>query len=81
LKNYVPLPVNKVIKKEELSEWQQKDYKESNIKKLVCDLNERTNYVVDYRMLKLAIELGFKITKIHRCLQYEQKPFMKSYVE
>lgn len=78
---YVPLPVNKKIKKSELNDWQQKDYNECDITKLCCSLEDRKEYVVHYRMLKLALSLGFELTKVHKCLTYKQKPFLKEYID
>ena len=78
--NYTPLPLNKTIKKDELNDNQIKDYKETNIKKLCCSLEDRTNYKVNYRLLKLVLSLGFELVKVNQVLEYEQKPFMKDYI-
>lgn len=40
--------------------------------KLVCTLSEKLNYVVHYRMLKLAIKHGLKVKKIHKILRFKQ---------
>jgi hypothetical protein len=79
--NYVPLPVNTQVKKENLNKWQQEDYKKSKIRKLCCTFEDRKNYVINYRMLKMALSLGFKLDKVHRVLQFNQKPFLKSYID
>ena len=78
--NYTPLPLNKVIKKEELNPLFTQDYKESKIKKLCCSLDDRINYKVNYRLLKLVLNLGFKLIKVNKVVEYEQKPFMKEYI-
>ena len=78
---YTPLPVNKIIKKSELSEWQQKDYKESKVTKLCCSLDDRKDYVVNYRMLKLALSLGYELVNVNKCLEYKQKPYLKTYID
>ena len=78
--NYALACENKSIKKEMLNEWQQEDYKESNISKLITNFNDKINYVVNYRILKLFLELGLRITKVNRVLQYEQQDYMKSYI-
>ena len=78
--NYPLAPENKEIKKEWLNEWQKEDYNESNIKKLITNFHDKINYVVNYRILKLYLELGLKITKVNRVLQYEQDNFMESYI-
>ena len=78
--NYALACENKSIKKEMLNEWQQEDYKESNISKLITNFNDKINYVVNYRILKLFLQLGLRMTNINRVLQYEQQDYMKSYI-
>ena len=78
--NYTPLPLNKSIKINELNTKQQENYKESKIKKLCCSLDDRINYKVNYRLLKLVLKLGFKLIKVNKVVEYEQKPFMKEYI-
>ena len=78
--NYPLAPENLTIKKEWLNEWQQEDYNETKIKKLITNFNDKSNYVINYRILKLYLKLGLKITKINRVLQYEQDNYMKSYI-
>ena len=81
LHNQYPLaPENASIKKEWLSEWQQQDYKESNIKKLITTFYDKTSYVINYKLLKLYIQLGLKVTKIKRVIEYKQDNYMKSYI-
>ena len=49
--------------------------------KLVPNLQNKTNYVIHYRALKQCVQLGMKITKVHKVLTYDQKPWMKSYID
>jgi hypothetical protein len=91
--NYTPLPINKKVKIKDINQKytqniteKQKEkkckslYHEQNITKLCCDLSPRKKYVVHYRMLKLALNLGFTLDKVHRVLQFNQAPFMKDYI-
>jgi hypothetical protein len=82
LHNQYPLCAeSKSVKKSNLNLWQQEDYTESKIKKLILSLEDKENYVIHYRYLKLALQLGLKLKKVHRVVEYEQAPIMKSYIE
>ena len=77
--NYVPCPENIMIKKEFLSEWQQDGYKETKIKKLCTTFFDKINYVVNYRYLKLVLNLGVELVKVNKVLKYTQSNFLKLY--
>ena len=46
--------------------------KVGNVKKLIPNLVNKTNYVVNYRNLQLYLSLGMKMTKIYRELKFKQ---------
>lgn len=50
------------------------------VKKLLLTLFNKRNYVIHYRMLKLALEHGLILKKIHRTLQFQQEAWLKSYI-
>lgn len=52
----------------------------SNMKKLLLTLYDKKNYVVHYRMLKLALQHGIILKKIHRVLQFNQSDWLKPYI-
>ena len=49
--------------------------------KLIPNLNNKKNYVVHYRNLKLYLSLGLKLTKVNKVISFDQKPWMKSYID
>ena len=55
------------------------EIKVGDIKKLIPNLANKTNYVVHYRSLHLYLSLGMKLTKIHRVLEFKQSDWMKKY--
>jgi len=49
--------------------------------KLVPNLHDKHNYTTHYRNLKLYLEQGLKLTKVHRVLAFNQSAFMKPYID
>ena len=80
MNNYPPCPENISIKKEYLNEWQKEGYRNSNIKKLCTTFNDKIEYVVNYRYLKLVLSLGVELKAVHQVLEYSQKDFLKDYI-
>lgn len=80
MNNYPPCPENISINKDMLGNWQQEEYKKSNIKKLCCTFYDKIDYVVNYRYLKLVLSLGVKLLKVNKVLEYTQTDFLKKYI-
>ena len=52
-----------------------------NVEKLIPNLWDKEKYIVHHENLKLYQELGLKIKKIHRGIQFREEPWMRSYIE
>ena len=52
--------------------------KDDDVKNLVPNLGNKTNYVLHYRHLQMYLSLGMKLTKIHGVLKFNQSDWMKN---
>ena len=50
-------------------------------KKLICSIESKEKYVVHIRALKQALNNGLKFKKVHRVIQFNQKGWLKSYID
>ena len=51
------------------------------VEKLILNLNDKTNYVLHYKTLKMYTSLGLKITKIHKGITFNESPWLAKYIE
>ena len=51
------------------------------VSKLIPTLYDKKITICHIKNLQLYVDLGLKIKKIHRILEFDQKPWMKSYIE
>ena len=52
-----------------------------NVNKLIPTLSDKKNYVLHEENLKLYLSLGLKLKKIHRVLEFREKPWLKQYID
>ena len=52
----------------------------NGVEKLICHFKPRKNYVVHYRNLRQYLELGMKITAVHRGISFYQSSWMEPYI-
>ena len=83
LHNDYPLAPEKLaVSSDKLSKIANKyEVKVGDVKKLIPNLGNKTNYVLHYRNLQLYLSLGMKLTKIHRVLEFRQSDWMKKYID
>ena len=87
LHNDYPLAPEKILITDDMLSKYCKDLKDSEnissgrVQKLVPNLRNKEKYVLHYRNLQLCLSLGMKLTKIHRVLEFTQRPWMKRYID
>ena len=80
--DYPLAPESLEIKNHMLSDYCKKfNIKFGRVKKLVPSLGPKKNYVLHYENLKQYLDLGLKVTKVHRALAFDQSPWLKTYID
>ena len=51
------------------------------VKKLVCCIKDKENYVAHIRASKQALNHGLILKKVHRVIQFNQKAWLKPYID
>jgi len=75
-----------IINDDMLSDYARKLKEENSVSsgkvpKLVTTLLDKAKYVTHYRNLKQDLELGLRVKKIHRVLEFSQSPWLKEYID
>ena len=52
----------------------------NGVEKLICHFKPRKNYVVHYRNLRQYLEMGMKVTAVHRGISFYQSTWMEPYI-
>ena len=61
----------------------QKKFKISSglVHKLIPTLNDKEKYVLHYKNLQSYLNLGLKLKRVHRVLEFNQSPWLKQYID
>ena len=51
------------------------------VHKLIPTLNDKERYVVHEKNLELYLSLGLQLKRVHRVLQFKEKPWLKKYID
>ena len=51
------------------------------VEKLVCSIENKEKYVIHIRALKQALNNGLKLKMVHRVIKFQQKAWLKSYID
>ena len=57
----------------------QPNYKPTS--KLICDVTNKSKYMIHYRMFKFYLNQGMKVTKIHTIYKFKQSPWLGKYID
>ena len=74
------MPIKRKINDNELG-YRQREKSKARSEKLILDQNNKTEYMVHYRMLKFYNKMGVKITKIHRVIKFKQDYICRDYIQ
>ena len=61
--------------------YRERDGGKAISEKIILDQNNKTEYMVHYRMLKFYVKLGVKVTKIHRVIKFKQGYICRDYIQ
>ena len=52
----------------------------NNTKNLICNLQDKKDYVVHINVLKQALDHGLKLIKVHQIIEFDQEAWLKEYI-
>ena len=55
--------------------------KVNKVGKLICSIENKEEYVIHIRALKQALNHGLVVKKVHRVIQFNQKDWLKQYID
>ena len=61
--------------------YRERDRGKARSEKLILHQNNKTEYMVHYRMLKFYVKMGASVTKIHRVIKFKQDYICRDYIQ
>ena len=52
----------------------------NGVEKLVPNLRDKKNYIIHNQALNQALQLGLRLDRIHRAIEFDQSPWLKTYI-
>jgi hypothetical protein len=81
-KDYLLAPEHVTVTEDMLSPFcKSMKLKHAFVEKLLGTLQCKLKYKIHYRNLKLYLSLGMKLLRVHRVLAFQQRPWLKCYVD
>ena len=74
------MPNKRKINDKELG-YRQREKSKARSKKIILDQNNKTEYMVHYRILKFYVKMGVKVTKIYRVIKFKQDYICRDYIQ
>ena len=74
------MPNKRKINDNELG-YRQREKSKARSEKLFLDQNNKTEYMVHYRVLKFYVKMGVKVTKLHRVIKFKQDYICRDYIQ
>ena len=53
----------------------------NKVEKLIPNLNNKTKYILHHKNLELYLNMGMKLTRVHRGIKFLENPWMKQYIQ
>ena len=74
------MPNKREINDDEV-EYREREKNKTKTEKLILDQNNKTEFMVHYRMLKFYVKMGLKVTKTHRVIKFKQDYVCRDYIQ
>ena len=74
------MPDKRKINDNELG-YREREKGKTKTEKIILDQNNKTEYMVHYRMLRFYVTMGVKVTKIHRVIEFKQDYICRDYIQ